>query len=152
MSTRLILAILLVLGLTSCASIKNKQAATTAQVDGKKSLPDNIQVIRNLVKREEYKNSILFGGNTNSIRLPEIYQRGLEQDEKQYRFFDIKPGSVYEMLGLQNADTLVLVEGYMVPNQTGFYGYISVLHNEKESNIQIIRKGAPILLNNTFVP
>ena len=154
MSARLIITLCLFFCLAACTSVKNKPVDTTAASSGQgnRSYPENIRVIENIVKRDQYENALKFGGNLNRIRLPEIYVRGLEGNEKQYRFFDVKPNSVYEMLGIENADVLVSVEGYMVPNQEGFYGYISLLHKEKMSNIEVLRNGAPLLLKNTFVP
>ncbi len=88
----------------------------------------------------------------NTIRLVPVFQSAVSPESYVYRVFDVKPKSVYTLLGLQNSDIIVAVDGFLVRKPEQFVAYTQLLQNEDSSTVEIQRSGEAILLRYTFIP
>jgi type II secretory pathway component PulC len=71
----------------------------------------------------------------------------------EYRLFDIRSQSVYDLLGIQSADVLVAAHGFIVYDPNSFPTYaLSFISQVEKPSIEIKRAGVPMLLNYEFVP
>jgi type II secretory pathway component PulC len=69
-----------------------------------------------------------------------------------HRVFDVRPKSIYTLMGIKNADILVAVDGYLVKKPEQFVSYVELLQNEDSSTIEILRGGESILLRYNLIP
>jgi type II secretory pathway component PulC len=83
----------------------------------------------------------------NFIRLVQIFARHPEPSRvlPQYRMFNIRPGSIGDLLGFQNGDILVAANDYVVFDPNKFQQYLELFRIEKDPFIEIIRDGRPIV-------
>ena len=147
---RLVCVVFLLLSFTSCASTK-KDTGPAVRIDSiRAQKPQNIKTVELKVAKVAYEQSLKGAPAINRVRLVEVYTRAAEGNGKEYRFFDIRKGSVYELLGLQNSDILIAANGYVVPTQAIFWRYVHLLPKQKEAFIEIRRAGLPMLINYTF--
>jgi S1-C subfamily serine protease len=66
--------------------------------------------------------------------------------------FDVKPKSVYTLLGITNTDIIVAVDGYLIKKPEQFVKYIELLQGEDSATIEILRGGESMLLRYSFIP
>ena len=133
-----------------CASKNVNRGA--ANIDNVRPKPEFIKTIEMQINRKEYSNRLIHAGNLNVARLVDIYSRETAGGYiSEYRVFDIRKGSVLELLGLQNIDILVAANNYVVPNQEVFWQYLGLLQNERVASIEIRRNGQPLLFKYTFI-
>ena len=147
---RLICIIFLLLSFTSCASTKKKESPAVRIDSIRPQKPQNIKTVELKVAKIAYEQSLKGSPAINRMRLVEVYTRAGEGSRREYRFFDIRKGSVYELLGLQNSDILIAANGYVVPTQAIFWRYVHLLPTQKQAFIEIRRAGLPMLINYTF--
>jgi type II secretory pathway component PulC len=81
-----------------------------------------------------------------------IYESVASRQSYEYRVFDVRPGSVYSLLGIENSDVLVAADGYLIKKPEQFVMYVQLLQKENEANIEIRRGGEPKLLKYSFLP
>jgi type II secretory pathway component PulC len=83
----------------------------------------------------------------NFIRLVQIFARHPEPSRvlPQYRMFNIRPGSIGDLLGLENGDILVAANDYVVFDPNKFQQYLELFRIEKDPFIEIIREGKPMV-------
>jgi type II secretory pathway component PulC len=70
----------------------------------------------------------------------------------EYRLFDIRPSSVYQLLGLENSDVLIAVSRYLVKRPDQFKGFVQLLATQDEASIEIRRGGEAKLFKYSFLP
>ena len=68
----------------------------------------------------------------------------------QYRLFDVRKGSVGDVLGLQTADVLVAANGYLVYHPDQFKRYLMSIPVPSGTFIEIRRDGRPLVLRYKF--
>lgn len=85
----------------------------------------------------------------SKIRLVQTYQKSDEApgNEPRYRLFDIRSGSAYELVGLENGDLLLGVNGRLVFNPAKFPVFIQLLAQEQRASIQLVRAEKPMNLS-----
>ena len=147
---RLICIIFLLLSFTSCASTSKDEGPAVKINSIRPQKPQNIKTVELKVSKIAYEQSLKGSPAINRVRLVEVYTKAAEGNGKEYRFFDIRKGSVYQQLGLQNSDILIAANGYVVPTQAIFWGYLNLLPKQKEAFIEIRRAGLPMLINYKF--
>lgn len=105
------------------------------------------KVVEISIKREELINR-LKNGAVNKIRVIDTYSRSSEQSNSypRYRLFDIEPTGPYALLGLRDADILIAAHDYVVFDPRSFPTYVTLLTNEEQTNIQILRGGEALVL------
>jgi type II secretory pathway component PulC len=88
----------------------------------------------------------------NAIRLVPVYESVASRLSYEHRVFDVKPSSIYALLGIQNSDIIVAADGYLIKEPRRFIEYIQLLPRENEASIEIRRAGEPRLLKYSFIP
>lgn len=144
------------LALGACVALKGERGPEGAvQIDSiRKSPPSGIQRIPMTVRIEDLRRA---QGNIelNRLRVLKIVLSagGSSGDDPmpQYRLFDVKPGGVAEVIGLQNADVLVAANGYVVYHPDQFLRYLVSIPLDEETFIEIRRDGRPIMLEYKFI-
>ena len=68
----------------------------------------------------------------------------------QYRLFEVRKGSIADVLGLQTADVLVGANGYVVYNPEQFKRYMMSIPVPTGTYIEIRREGRPLFLRYDF--
>jgi type II secretory pathway component PulC len=76
----------------------------------------------------------------NKIRLVEVFEP--QGRFPKYRIFDVRPGSVYEALGIQERDIVVSGSGYAIYNPLIFTTYLQLLTKQETGEIVVERGGA----------
>jgi type II secretory pathway component PulC len=69
----------------------------------------------------------------------------------EYRIFDIKEGSPYDLVGMKNADVLVGLNDYPIDEASKIPKFMYLLQGENSGLIEVRRQGKPILLKISFL-
>ena len=111
-------------------------------------LPPEIAKKEISVARVELLKRLRERGTPDGVRLiPILKGQSYEiQPFPEYRIFGVKTGSVYELLGLQNADIVVSAQGFVIRDPRVFPEYVSLLRNQPDAAIEVRREGRPLLL------
>lgn len=134
---------------SSCSSLFVTQDAEPSRI----KLPSKEAVIKEIqVSRADLNNALGNELMTSKIRAVEIFQNssGYSQGFTNFRLFEISEGSVYELLGLSNADILVAINERAVVTPQVISQVVRLLPNEKGVTFEIIREGKSILLKLKF--
>lgn len=112
-------------------------------------LPSDIAKKEMTVLRAELVKRLREQGTGDGVRLiPILKGQSYEvQSHPEYRLFGVKKGSVYELLGLQNADIVVSAQGFIIRDPRIFPEYVALLKNQPDAAIEIRREGRPLLLS-----
>lgn len=115
--------------------------------------PFSGRVVALEISRRALDQAVSRGATVNSLRMVEVFRRAEESglvSTPQYRLFDIKKGSVYDLVGLQTNDILLAADGVVVFDPQGFKTYISTVlravSDGTVSDIFITRDGVPLRL------
>lgn len=85
-------------------------------------------------------------------RLVPVFASVSSRESFEYRIFDLKPGTPYELLGLQNSDIIVAANHYLIKRPEQFYQFVQLLRAENDALIEIRRGGEGRLLKYSFIP
>lgn len=145
-----IVLISLLLSLSACAAFFSSKEAEPSRVKipAKEAIVQDIQVPMSdlrLALGNELK--------TAQIRAVEVFQNssGVIQYYPNFRLFDIQDGSVYELLGLKNADILVAINQRALVSPQIIGQIVRLLPNERDVSFEIIRSGKSMLLKAKFI-
>lgn len=103
------------------------------------------------IQRKDYIAQLSRVGD-NTVRLVPVFQSAIASESYVHRVFDVKPKSVYTLLGINNTDIIVAVDGYLIRKPEQFVKYIELLQSEDSAAIEIIRGGESMLLRYSFIP
>ena len=150
--------LLVLFTLQACSSSSIKSPLPWEQGDGKgvkitdiRPADANATKVSIRIKLNDYKRALAEGGNLNLARLVEVTNPSSgPQSPPEYRVFDVKKGGVYEVLKLETADIIVSAGGYVIPNQTIFWGYLNLMKDLKSGSLQIRRAGRTFYYNYIF--
>jgi type II secretory pathway component PulC len=59
----------------------------------------------------------------------------------EYRIFEVRKGSPYDLLKLQDNDVILSAEEYVIPDPRVFFTYISIMPKLGKGSIEIKRRG-----------
>lgn len=150
MTTRNMLKIFLVFSTTlqSCSFFNIKTPATPSL---KHEAPANVEVLEKSFLKSEFSTAIS-DFSPNRIRLVPITQSATQGGPiPEYRLFSIDKKSAYDLLGLENGDILVSVEGFMIDDMDKFPAYIMLVQSQPKGEIEIRREGKPYLIKFSLV-
>ena len=153
MNRATLLLLVVVVLFSACSSMSSGLGGDATKVDSLRGAPPFDRRTVNIpVQREEYRKALEMEGSVNDARLVQIFHRGKAEEEfKEYRLLDVRPGSVYDILQLRQADVVVAADGYVVPNPAMFWNYLRLISRfEEGASIEIRRGGAPILMQYSF--
>jgi membrane-associated protease RseP (regulator of RpoE activity) len=137
-----------VLGMAGC---KPPIPPEPKRIEEIRPIPPALRVTNFTIQRRDLVAALGRGGD-NSIRLVPVYETVASRSSYEHRAFDVRPGGVYSLLGLQNADIVVAVDGYLVKRPEQFTLFVQALAQEDEATIEIRRGGEPRLLKYVFIP
>lgn len=144
-------AFLFLVGFTGCAALsKVGGSGDSIRIEELRPTPIGRIQQEKAIDRTELVEKLRTGGSRNTVRLVEVFRRGTPPPYPEHRFFDVQPGSVYALLGLESADILVAADGYVVKDPETFWAYLNLLPKLESGSIEINRLGAPILLKYTI--
>jgi type II secretory pathway component PulC len=133
--------------LTGCSSLGffGKKGAPEGQP---RILPSDIAKKEIVVARQEIVRRLQERGVADGVRLiPILKSQNYEGDNTpEYRIFGVKSQSVYQLLGLENADVIVSAHGFVIRDPRVFPEYVALLKVQPSGSIEIRRNGRPILM------
>ncbi len=115
--------------------------------------PANLRVVELTINRAKLKTALEDTALVHRLRVVETFASSVEVQAAmpRYRVFGVESGSVYELLGLQNADLLVAANDRVLANLEVFKQYVQLLPAAEEAKIEIERGKEPIAMNYKFV-
>lgn len=149
-NVRIVAAFSVLMLLTGCSMTGRPNGAI--KIEEVRPIPPVVKTIRLTIQRENLKTALSEGTDLNSIRVIPLYASVNPVAALEYRLFDIRPESAFNLLGLQNSDILVAAHGYVVQGPQQFAMYVRLLLEQDEGNIEIRRGGVPTLLQYAFIP
>ncbi len=144
------IAVVALLPLAGCAPTLAPSPVLISSI--RPELP-NTKTIELSVSRKEFDQAWGLHELNSKARLIEVFHSGQGSTDgiPEYRVFGVYPKSVYFLLGLRNADVLIGAQGYLIKSSVAFQRYLSVVSREAESQLDIMRDGAPLVLKFRFV-
>ena len=149
----LAISIVLIASVSGCALHRNRSGVgsggmTLTQLRGGPA--QNLRVVEKTIPRNQLAAAIDLPHTINTFRLVQVFNGSADTTMPEYRLFDVKPGSLLELLGLQTADIVVGANDYPIDLPSKFGIYLSMLRNENGAQIEIVREGDPLLLKYNF--
>jgi type II secretory pathway component PulC len=133
--------------LTGCSSLGffGKKDAPEGQP---RILPSDIARKEIVITRQELVRRLQESGVADGVRLiPILKGQSYEGDNTpEYRIFGVKNQSVYQLLGLENADVIVSAHGFVIRDPRVFPEYVALLKVQPSGSIEIRRGGRSLLL------
>ena len=110
----------------------------------------NIKVVEKTIPRAQLSAAIDLPHSINTFRLVQVFNGSGDTAMPEYRLFDVRQGGLLELLGLQSADIIVGANDHPIDLPSKFGVYLSMLRNEKDAQIEIVREGDPLLMKYIF--
>lgn len=114
--------------------------------------PAEMQKVEKEISKSEFKEALGRSVDNATLRVIEVFYGAgqFNPPYPHYRIFGIGAGSVYELLGVENGDVLVALNGYIVANPNVFAQYVSLLTKEEGAEIEVIRQMKPTTITIKF--
>jgi hypothetical protein len=149
-----LLVLCLILLLSGCVASRMQEGVAINSLR-KAGAPAGQSVKKIQISRKQYHAAVAQGAEVNSLRMVPVFrgpQDGSGALLPEYRLFEIRQKSVFDMMGLLPADVLVAAHGYVVYEPNSFPIYALRFLSEIESpSLEIKRAGTPLLLTYEFV-
>lgn len=149
-----LLALCLVLALSGCVASKMQEGVPINSLR-KAGAPAGQSVKKIQISRKQYHSAVAQGAEVNSLRMVPVFRGpgdGAGALLPEYRLFEIRPKSVFDMMGLLPADILVAAHGFVVYEPNSFPVYaLRFLAEVEEPSLEIKRGGTPLLLTYEFI-
>lgn len=151
-STKIFLLFLLTFS-SACSHSWNRSGDDSRRLSRLRTPPSSLQRVEIELSRDKLLAALRDRPSVTRIRAVEIFQGNpLGEDPiPNYRLFDITPGSVYEMMGLQNTDVVVGANDRILVSPNLFRQFVELLPQESHSELEIIRAGDPMLFEYKIV-
>ncbi len=137
--------------LSGCSVFRSREGQTLKYEE--QHGPFSGRVVALEISRRALDQAVSRGASVNSLRMVEVFRRAEESGliaTPQYRLFDIKKGSVYDLVGLQTNDILLAAGGVVVFDPQGFKTFVSTVlravSDGTVNDIFITREGVPLRL------
>lgn len=129
----------------------HRQPRLPTQLSSVRPPPPNSRTMELVVPREEYLARLRDPSMIGRMRVVPMTTRADESGGiPEYRLFGIREESPAYLLGLRNADILVSANDFIIYDPQKFKGYLVLLQNQTEAQIEIRRGGDPIIFQYTF--
>ncbi len=140
----LLLCIFLCLGCAASSTDTSLRTKPPAAEAVKIELTVSLQEL-NLALGEEYK--------TAKLRPVEVFQNSSSggMHSPVFRLFDVEKGSVYELIGLKEADIVVAINERIVVAPQVISQIVRLLPKEKSIKFEVLRSGKSYLISTKFV-
>lgn len=149
-----VIILLAALGIVGCASRHTDSLVPNERrLSVLRPIAPQYEIVELSITRTDFSNRIKESALTNRARLVEVFASasGGRLPWPEYRLFDVAPGSVYSLLGLQNADTIVAIDDMILANATVFKQVVPMLSRSASAQIEIRRGSNPMLYRYHFV-
>jgi type II secretory pathway component PulC len=106
------------------------------------------------LSKKKLESAALLGDSVNTLRVVTVFRRGEQASIglPEYRLFDIRKGSAFDIVGLQNADILQAANDYIIYQPEGLKTFVlQLLPTMPSSSIRVVRDGVPLQLNYKIV-
>ena len=146
---RIFAAIILIVSLSGCSIFKSKRGIEDEARPLK--LPDgsiSATEVPQQISREKLVASWNKAPRVNALRMVEIYDRG--QLLPRHRLFDIRSGSVYELIVLKERDIVIAADDFLIYDAGKFIAYVQLMTQLPEAKILIEREGAELAMKYTI--
>lgn len=110
---------------------------------------DAALIVPKTIKRTALNKALASNQPARVVEL--LYGKNASPGYKQYRLFGVKPGSTYDLLGLENADIILAANGYVLHSQDKLPKFLALLPGEKRATIDIRRAGQAVRFAYTIV-
>jgi type II secretory pathway component PulC len=141
----LFVALLIVIG-SGCAVSSSREPKFIEDV---RPVPPPMKVMSFSIQRRDLQEA-LGQAKENQVRIVPMYQS--TRTSYEYRIFDIAPGSVYSLLGLEPSDVIVAADRYLVKRPEQFPAFVQLMPGLNQASIEIRRGGEARLLKYSFIP
>lgn len=109
-------------------------------------------VFESEITKRDLKRALTDELKTAQMRAVEVFQNSSSaQNYPSFRLFDIQPGSVYDLLGLKNADIVVAINQRVVVNNGVIAQIVRLLPRENDVSFEVLREGKSTFLKIAFV-
>lgn len=134
--------------LTACSVTKPMEAVRISTV---RQAPADLQTISLTIKRSDYARALESSRGAANVRvIPMVVSAAQAPSSPEYRIFNVRKGSVGELIGLENSDVLVAAHDFVIQNPAQFYNYLMAVQSEKRSQIEVRRGNKPLLISFEF--
>lgn len=149
LSARNMLAALALVSLSACTRSTQVEPLKLTEVVGPKR---QVDVIENQFTLVQYDTALAKRGTSSRIRLVRIFGNAMTVNSvlPEYRVFNVRPDSIYNMIGLKNGDILVAANDYVVQDPNQFDQYLEIVRTDPAPYVEIRRDGRPTLLKFTI--
>ena len=136
---------------SGCATLRDpSQQGDAVKISAIRPPYPGTKVVKRSFEKSDYEKA-LDSGSRNEIRLIQVFaQDNSIKGPREFRFFDIREGSVYDFLGLKSLDILVAANDFVVPGAEFFWQYLQLLRYEDKASIEVRRDGVPMVFEYTF--
>lgn len=141
----LVVAVLVVMG-SGCSASSSREPR---YIDDVRPVPPPMKVLNFSIQRRDLQEA-LGQPKENQVRIVPMYQS--TRTAYEYRIFDVAPGSVYALLGLEPSDVLVAADRHLVKRPEQFPAFVQLMPGLNQASIEIRRGGEARLLKYSFVP
>ena len=133
--------------LLSC-SVNQSEISERTKLPSTEIIRIDLTVSRNdllIALGDEYK--------TSKMRAVEVFQNSTSGATKSpvFRLFEVEPGSVYDLLGLREADMIVAINQRIIVAPHVIGQIVRLLPKENQIQIEILRAGKSYLLVTKFI-
>ncbi len=147
-------SVLVMLWCSGCATIrKDSFVPQERRLSVLRAVAPPFEEIKLSISRHDFLVRLEDAHQTSRARLVEIFASagGGRLPWPEYRLFDVGNESVYSLLGLRNADTIVAVDDMILANPDVFKRVIPLLSRSDAATIEIRRGETAKLLQYHFV-
>lgn len=128
-----------------------QRAEEPIKISAVRQPPADLQTITLTINRSDYVRALESSRGAGSLRVvPMVVSAAQAPTTPEYRLFNIRKGSVAELIGLENSDILVAAHDFVVRSPNQFYNYLNAVPKEKHSQIEIRRGNKPLLISFDF--
>lgn len=142
-----IFILVFILVLSACSSM-NTDTTQRIKFVSKEAIKIDLTITRSdlsLALGDEYK--------TSKLRAVPVFQNSATNTNQQsvYRLFEVAQGSVYDLLGLKEADILVSINERIVVAPHVLGQVVRLLPKENSIQLEILRAGKSYLINTKII-
>ena len=111
-------------------------------------VPRDLKTVEIRLSRDKLNEALTEKVSLEALRIVEIFSSVTPGGDPlpRYRIFGVMPGSVYRLMGLENADIIVGMNDRILANPAVFKAAVQYLPQEKQSELEIVRNSTPMLL------
>jgi hypothetical protein len=141
----LVILCLITMLLSGCSLLKKNKVDTASYKLKDYNVAFSSQVATDIsINKNKLIEAIAITEGKPEIRTVELlYRSGESKPYPEYRIFGVEAESVYDLLGLQDADVIVAADGYILSQGAKFAAFVKLLPSLSEATIHFRRGRKP---------